>query len=117
MGARTRPLPADEIAVGSRDGPRTGRHALAIGRDAQAAAGLTPFEAGLAEHPVESLGLASRFTRSDPGTIQAVTWSALWRPLATAAAARRSEMRLLVQEPMNTQSTLVPSIGLPGSSP
>ena len=60
---------------------------------------------------------ASRFTRSEPGTIQAVTWSALWRPLATAAAARRSEMRLLVQEPMNTQSTLVPSIGLPGSSP
>ena len=55
--------------------------------------------------------------RSEPGTIQAVTWSALCRPLAIAAAARRSEMRLLVQEPMNTQSTLVPSIGLPGSRP
>src|SRR5207302_2455522 len=42
---------------------------------------------------------ASRLTRSEPGTIQALTCSALWRPLAIAAAARRSEMRLLVQEP------------------
>src|SRR6202158_642938 len=41
---------------------------------------------------------ASRFTRSEPGTIQAVTWLALWRPLATAAAARRAEMRPVVEE-------------------
>src|SRR5207248_8581841 len=50
---------------------------------------------------------ASRLTLSEPGTTQAFTWDALWRPLAMAAAARRSELRLLVQEPMNPQSTLV----------
>ena len=60
---------------------------------------------------------ASRFTVSEPGTTQARTPGATLRPRATAAAARRSEMRLLVHEPMNTQSTLVPMIGAPGVSP
>src|SRR3981189_1198547 len=60
---------------------------------------------------------ASRLTRSEPGTIQAFTGAALGRPLAIGAAARKSEIGLLVQEPMNTQSTLVPSIGRPGSRP
>src|SRR5258708_25604170 len=42
---------------------------------------------------------ASRFTLSEPGTIQAVTWSALRRPLAPAAAAARAQMRLFGQDP------------------
>jgi hypothetical protein len=49
-------------------------------------------------------------TAIDPGTTQARKLSATLRPLTTAAAARRSAMRLLVQEPMNTQSIGVPSI-------
>src|SRR3546814_791873 len=53
---------------------------------------------------------AWRFTFSEPGTTHAVTLPATLRPLATSAAARRSERRLLVQEPMNTQSTGVPAI-------
>ncbi|MNO03952.1 hypothetical protein D3C81_2248150 [compost metagenome] len=35
----------------------------------------------------------------------------------TAAAARMSSMRLLVHEPMNTLSTKMSSIGLPGCRP
>src|SRR5258708_32926798 len=45
---------------------------------------------------------ASRFTLSEPGTIQAVTGAALWRPLAAAAAARRSELRHVVPETDDT---------------
>ncbi|MGX1050541.1 hypothetical protein AB7M74_001476 [Bradyrhizobium japonicum] len=58
--------------------------------------------------------IASRLTVSDPGTTQARTPGATLRPRATSAAARRSLRRLLVQEPMKTQSTGVPAIGAPG---
>ena len=37
--------------------------------------------------------------------------------VAIAAAARRSSMRLLVQEPMNTRSILASEIGWPAFSP
>ena len=36
------------------------------------------------------------------------------RPLITLAAARRSPMREFVQEPMNTRSRRISSIGVPG---
>ena len=39
------------------------------------------------------------------------------RPSATAAAARRSSMRLLVHEPMNTVSTGTSRIGVPAVRP
>jgi len=45
---------------------------------------------------------------------QAVTLSATLRPRATAAADRRSEMRLLAHEPMKTKSIGVPARGAPG---
>src|SRR2546430_6903567 len=60
---------------------------------------------------------ASRLTVSEPGTIHARTPGATLRPRATSAAARRSLSRLLVQEPMKTQSTGVPAIDAPGVSP
>ena len=60
---------------------------------------------------------ASRLTVSEPGTTQARTPGATLRPRATSAAERRSLSRLLVQEPMKTQSTGVPAIGAPGTSP
>src|SRR5277367_5778642 len=60
---------------------------------------------------------ASRLTFSEPGTTQARTPGATLRPRATSAAARRSLKRLLVQEPMKTESTGVPAIGAPGFSP
>jgi len=48
---------------------------------------------------------ACSLTSPEPGTIMAYTPSATLRPAATAAAARRSSMRELVQEPMKTLST------------
>ena len=39
------------------------------------------------------------------------------RPLIIAAAARRSPMRALVHEPMNTRSSLSSCIGVPASRP
>ena len=56
-------------------------------------------------------------TPSLPGTTQAVTCGATLRPRSSEAASRRSSMRELVQEPMKTQSTLVPIRGWPGSRP
>ena len=95
-----------------------GRHALAVGGEAHRAAGLAPFEAGVEEDAVQPLGLGLALDAlragHDPGGHVSRPCAG---PCAIAAAARRSEMRLLVQEPMNTQSTLVPSIGLPGSRP
>ena len=44
----------------------------------------------------------ARFTRPEPGTTNAGTTAV--RPVATAAAARRSSMRLFVHEPMKTRS-------------
>src|SRR5258708_28158618 len=60
---------------------------------------------------------ASRLTVSEPGTTQARTPGATLRPRATSAAARRSLRRLLVHEPLKTQSTGVPAIGAPGFNP
>ena len=57
------------------------------------------------------------FTRPLPGTTIAFTWPATLWPLTTAAAARRSSMRALVQEPMNTRSSLRSEIGSPPARP
>src|SRR6185312_8708837 len=58
---------------------------------------------------------ASCFTRPEPGTTMAETPAATLRPLAISAAARRSSMRPLVHEPMNTRwigtsTSLVPGV-------
>src|SRR5207253_8450289 len=48
---------------------------------------------------------ACSLTSPEPGTtIASFTFEARWRPRTTAAAARRSSMRELVQEPMKTLS-------------
>src|SRR6202163_3714836 len=60
---------------------------------------------------------AFRLTVSEPGTTQARTPGATLRPRATAAAARRSLSRLLVHDPMKTQSMGVPAIGAPPLRP
>mmetsp|Transcript_10294 Transcript_10294/g.16070 ORF Transcript_10294/g.16070 Transcript_10294/m.16070 type:complete len:231 (-) Transcript_10294:272-964(-) len=48
--------------------------------------------------------IACSLTSPEPGTTMAYTLSATLRPLATMAAARRSSMRALVQDPMKTLS-------------
>src|SRR3569832_945435 len=58
------------------------------------------------------------FTRPEPGTISTCfTFAAFCRPLTTAAAARRSSMRELVQEPIKTLSTWMSVIGVPAARP
>mmetsp|Transcript_3466 Transcript_3466/g.5404 ORF Transcript_3466/g.5404 Transcript_3466/m.5404 type:complete len:264 (+) Transcript_3466:642-1433(+) len=60
---------------------------------------------------------ACAFTSPEPGTTMAYTCGATFRPFATAAAARISSMRALVQEPMKTLSTDRPSSATPGCRP
>jgi hypothetical protein len=65
---------------------------------------------------------ACSFTRPEPGTTMALTWSATRRPCrkascTTAAAARMSSIRLLVHEPMNTRSMRASEIGWPAVRP
>ena len=61
---------------------------------------------------------AWRFTSPEPGTTSAcLTPGATLRPLATAAATRRSSMRLLVQLPMKMFSTTRSCIRVPAVSP
>ena len=55
-------------------------------------------------------------TRAEPGTTSIRTESATWWPLITSAAARRSSIRPLVQEPRNTVSTAISRIRWPGCS-
>jgi hypothetical protein len=56
-------------------------------------------------------------TAHDPGTTMARTPLRTWWPSATAAAARRSSMRLLVHDPMNTVSTAMSRTGVPAVRP
>ncbi len=58
---------------------------------------------------------ASMRTRADPGTTMTRTPSAFLRPRTMEAKARRSSMREFVHEPMNTASTGICFIGVPGA--
>ena len=60
---------------------------------------------------------ACSFTRPEPGTIMALTRALTVLPSTTLAAARRSSMRPLVQEPMNTRSSLMSVIFVPAVRP
>jgi len=55
-------------------------------------------------------------TAWDPGTTIARP-TLTWRPSTTAAAARRSSMRLFVHEPMKTVSTSMSRSGVPAARP
>ena len=61
--------------------------------------------------------LACSSTSPEPGTTSVRTPSLTERPSATAAAARRSSMRLLVQLPMNTVSISISRIAMPAFRP
>ena len=57
---------------------------------------------------------ACSFTCTEPGTTIASTAPATLRPSTTRAAARRSPIREFVQEPMNTRSSAMSCIAVPG---
>ena len=70
-----------------------------------------------------ALNTSSRPSRSacaatcwEPGTTIALSVEATLRPFTTSAASRRSPIREFVQEPMNTRSSRISCIGVPGSS-
>ena len=114
--ARLRALAADEVAVRGRDAARLRLHVVAVGAprtsSSPASRHSKPASRKTSCRPSAS---ASCLMRQEPGTTQALTCFATLRPRAIAAAARRSGRRELVQEPMNTRSTLVPAIGLPAA--
>src|ERR1700686_1087914 len=71
VGARPRPLAADEIAIGGRDRALTGGHGFAVGRQAHRASRLAPFKTCIDKEPIDTLGnrvpLHGFRTRHDPG--------------------------------------------------
>src|SRR6266851_3556063 len=60
---------------------------------------------------------ACSFTRPEPGTIIAWTLTLTVLPLATRATSRRSSMRALVQDPMNTRLIAISVMRSPPLSP
>ena len=60
---------------------------------------------------------AARLVSSEPGTTHARTPGATRRPPSAPAAARRSDSRAFVHEPMKTHSTGVPASCAPGERP
>ena len=111
--ARALALAPLEVAVAGGHDVLAGLRPVAVHGDAHGAAGLAPVGAGgledrvqaLRAPPVPSPGAAGH--DHDPDAVGDV------RPRKIAAAWRRSLMRLLVQEPMNTMSTGWPSSDWP----
>ena len=107
VGAAAAALAALEVAVGRGRAPLAGRQLVGVHGQAHRAARLPPLEAGGGEHPVEALGLGLRLhqaaSRARPGPACPASHVAARR--GRPAAARRSSMRALVHEPMNTVST------------
>src|SRR6516225_3388581 len=113
MCAPERALPPLKVPVRGRCAALAGPQLVAVERGAERAAGGTPFEPGLGENAIKPFGL--RLTLCEPGTTQAGTTAR--PPLATAAAARMSSIRLLVHDPMNTRSIAMSASGMPGVRP
>ena len=99
-------LAAFEIAVRRRRAALARLQPVGVHRQAHRAARLAPFEAGVAENLVQAfaLGLLLDQARSPAPPSPASRSTRDLAPRTTAAAARRSSMRELVQEPMNTLS-------------
>ena len=104
VGAASAALAAFEVAVGGGGATFAGLQDVGVHAEAHGAAGLAPLKARGAEDLVETLFFAWCLTRCEPGTTMARILGATWWPLMMAAAARRSSMRPLVQEPRKTVS-------------
>ena len=99
-------LPALEVAIRGRGAALARLEPVGVHAEAHRAARLAPLEAGVAGRPGRGLRFsACAFTSPEPGTtIASLTFEPRACPRTTAAAARRSSMRELVHEPMNTLS-------------
>ena len=86
-------------------------------RQAHAATGLAPLGTGFKENAVQPLRLGLVADRLASGNDQRLDARGDLAPSNTRAAVRRSSIRPLVHEPMNTTSTAISLIGVPGTSP
>ena len=103
VGERAAALAALEVAIGGRGAALAGRDQLAVRAVAHRAAGVAPLEAGVDGKSCRALRLPPAASpRCEPGDTMPGTLTR--RPFSTCAAARRSSIRLLVQEPMKTRS-------------
>ena len=114
MGAPAPALAALEVAVAGGGGALAGGQLVGVHGQAHRAARLAPVEARGGEHLVEPLGLGLVLHRERAGHDHGPHAGLDLRPAATSAAARRSSMRPLVHEPMNTVSTGMSRIGRAG---
>ena len=114
MGAAPPSLAALEVAVGGRRRPLAGGQLVGVHGQAHRAPRLAPVEAGRREDLVEPLRLGLGLHPVGAGHHQGPhARCAPCRPRSTSAAARRSSMRPLVHEPMNTVSTGISRSGVP----
>ena len=110
-------LAAFEVAVRGRGAALARLQLVGVHRQAHAAARLAPLEAGGFEDLVQPLGLGLLFHLHRARHDHRVDIAVDLLPSTISAAARRSPMRALVQEPMKTRSSLMSSIGAPASGP
>ena len=106
-------LAAFEVAVAGGGAALAGRENVGIHGQAHGAAGLAPVEAGFLEDAVQALGLGLRLDGLRAGNHHGADVVLNLVPAAMRAAARRSSMRPLVQEPMKTRSMATSSSGVP----
>ena len=110
-------LPALEIAVGGRGAALSGASLSAfMARHIEQPGSRHSKPAAMKMRSSPSASACS-FTRPEPGTTIAVRLALTWRPSTTFAAARRSSMRPLVQEPMKMRSSVMSVICVPGVRP
>ena len=119
MRAAAGALAAFEVAVRRRRAALARLEPVVVHREAHRAARLAPLEAGVAEDAVEPLGFGLRLhepgARHDHRELDVATRRAgRARP---PRPARRSSMRELVHEPMNTLSIAMSVIGVLGCKP
>ena len=115
MGARAASLAPHEVPVGRGGAALARRDHFAVGAETHRAAGFAPLKSRILEDSIEPFRLGLSLDQAGaghhPGLHARVRRCG---PSAIAAALRRSSMRLLVQEPMNTRSTLISASGVPG---
>ena len=117
MRAARKSLPTLEIAIRGRGAALAGLKPVRIHGEAHRAAGLAPFESRRLKIMSRPSASACCLTSPEPGTTMALTREATRLPSTILAAARKSSMRPLVQEPMKTRSISMSVIFSPPLQP
>ena len=113
MRAGAAALTSLEVAIGGGGDTLAGRGDVGVHAQAHRAAGTAPVESGAPEHLIEAFALGLGLDLLGAWYDHRVDVGGDFATLTTAAAARRSPIRELVQDPMNTRSSLISLIGVP----